>query len=364
MQFYMPTKVISGEGCVKNNPTLFALGKRAIIVTGKTSAKKSGALYDVCEVLDSQGIAYAIFDKVENNPSIENMNEAGFYARAFDCDFVIGIGGGSPLDAAKAVAVLAATGGMEAAQLFEGAFPSSVLPLIAIPTTAGTGSEVTPYSILTVKKLKTKKSFSSDQLFPRYAFLDWCYTKDLPYSITVHTAIDALCHAIEGYLSKRATAFSSGMAKEAISLFGTCRKNLENGKLDAKTRKQLLTMSTLAGMVIAQTGTTIVHSMGYGLTYFYDVPHGLANGLLLYETLKFNKPSCGGKLKEIIALMGLSNMAEFKKMLKSMLSCDVAFTEKDIQQFAKISIQAKNNANNPKPVTLEDELEIYRNSLL
>ena len=185
-KFHMPTKVIVGENCVTTNPQELIIGTRALIVTGKSSGKKSGALDDVISVLENGKIPYHVYDKVENNPEIGDMVKGGEYARECKADFIIAIGGGSPMDAAKAIGVYATNEVNEEFKpydIFTGKYKNKPLPMVAIPTTAGTGSEVTPYSILTLHKEKTKKSFSCADSFFKTTFLDGRYTISLPLQV-------------------------------------------------------------------------------------------------------------------------------------------------------------------------------------
>ena len=161
-----------------------------------------------------------------------------------------------------------ATNDIEPIQIFDGEQESKPLPILAVPTTAGTGSEVTQYSVLTVDAEETKKSFSTSDTFMKIAFLDAKYTEALPLSITIDTAVDALSHAFESILNRRTTVFSELYAKEAIKLSGKSINALKEGNLSFEDRENLLLASTYAGVAIAQTGTTVVHSMGYPLTYY------------------------------------------------------------------------------------------------
>ena len=288
--YYMPTKIIKGEGCVLDSPNLLILGKKAFIVTGKHSGALSGALDDVKSVLENNKIPYHVYDKIENNPEISDMAEGGRMCREFGADFIVAIGGGSPLDAAKAISVYCtneprACSDFTLYDIFSGQFKNDPLPMCAIPTTAGTGSEVTPYSILTLHKEQTKRSFSSPLVFYKAAFLDPKYTANLPLQITRNTAVDAMCHLLEGYTNKKSSNLTDYMAIEGLRLIGECKNGLLTGEISMEERDKLLYASCLGGIVISQTGTTVVHSMGYALTYFHDIPHGMANGYLVYGYL-------------------------------------------------------------------------------
>jgi alcohol dehydrogenase class IV len=353
-KFYIGTKVLFGKECVKENKDEFKkCGIRALIVTGKRSGKASGALDDVTEVMNELGIEYSIFDKVENNPTLENINEGGQAARKFGADFIVGIGGGSPLDASKGIAVLA-TNDIEPVELFSGIFKNMPLPIIAIPTTAGTGSEVTPYSVITRPDRQTKLSFNSEYVFPKVAFLDAKYTESMPYRVTVNTSVDALSHAVEGYLSKRSNAMSDILAAESIGLFGDCIQSLLSQRIDFMTREKLLYASMLAGMVISQTGTTLIHVIGHSLTYLKGIPHGEANGLLMEEYLRFNYEHAKEKTDNILRLLKLNSIDEFGKVFNKLIPNNLVLSEQEIESLTALSIDQKGMRSNIRAVTSDD----------
>jgi alcohol dehydrogenase class IV len=359
-KFYVATKVLLGKGCVMENRNEFKkCGKRALIVTGRSSGKASGALDDVAGVLSELGIEYSIFDRVENNPTLENVNEGGQAAREFGADFIVGIGGGSPLDASKGIAVLAVND-IEPIELYSGIYENRPIPIIAIPTTAGTGSEVTPYSVLTRPDKQTKVSFSSEYAFPKVAFLDARYTESLPYHVTVNSAVDFLSHAVEGYLSKRSNEMSDVLAEESIGLFGECIQNLLSKKTDFETREKLLYGSMLAGMVISQTGTTLVHVIGHMLTYFKGIPHGEANGLLMEEYLRFNYGHVKEKIDNVIRLLKLNSIDEFGKIINELIPNNLTLSEEEIELLAALSIDKKGMNFNIKSATSDDLTEMLR----
>jgi alcohol dehydrogenase class IV len=271
-KFFMPTKIYVGENCVFENSSELILGKRCMIVTGRSSGAKSGALADVKRILEENCIEYTVYDRIGNNPTIEETAEGGARAREFGCDFLIAIGGGSPLDACKAIAVYAKNspsenGDFKLYDIYRGIYPNIPLPMAAIPTTAGTGSEVTPYSILTLHKEQTKKSFSSPYAFFKVAFLDGRYTVGLPLQIARNTAIDAISHLIEGYTNKKSSPATDYIALEGLRILGKHKERFTDGNFDIESCTELLWASCLGGIVISHTSTTIVHSMGYALTY-------------------------------------------------------------------------------------------------
>lgn len=360
--FFIGTRAIFGDNCVIENEMLFSqYGKKAFIVTGKSSAIESGALEDVCNVLTRRQIGYCIFNEIENNPTMENVSEAANEARKYGADFIIGIGGGSPLDAAKAIAVLAVND-ISPVELYKNSFLNIPLPIIAIPTTAGTGSEVTPYSILTRKDIQIKMSFGNVDIFPKIAFLDARYTDSLPYETTVNTAVDALTHSIEGYICKRSTTASDLLAEKSIEQIGLCIDSLIKKDIKHEIREKLLYASMLGGMVISHTGTTILHGMGYSLTYFLDIAHGKANGLLLEKYLVFNYEEAKFKIDTILKLLNFSSLKELGNVMEALLGEMPKLMIEDIEMYAEKTINQRSALNNIREVSINDIVKIYRDA--
>ena len=370
MNFYMPTKVIMSEGCiVKHAQLMKEYGEKALIVAGANSARLSGALQDVTDALQSQGIEYELYDRIKSNPTVASVYEGAEIAREKGAKFIIGIGGGSPMDAAKAIALLAVQE-LSEEELFSAKYSNQVLPIILIPTTAGTGSEVTPYSILTNDIKQTKTSISSPFLFPRIAFLDARYTKSLSMTTTINTALDALSHSIEGMLTVRAGYASNALAMESIQKISQCLGSLspsevvdQDNKLTIDIREKLLYGSMLAGVVIAHTGTTAVHSMGYCLTYFKNVDHGRANGLLLPSFLRFVSKTDNDSVKKVLLAMGVGTLDELEAIFLRLLGDREQITTKELERFVSIAIHAKNVVNSKVQPTKEDIENIYTRSL-
>jgi len=361
--YYMPTRVFWGEGCLaRRGDAISRFGTRALVVTGKTSARVSGAMDDIAGALGRNGIPFAVFDEVEANPSIETARRAGAAARSFDADFILAAGGGSPLDAGKAAAVLA---GNECADddLFSGNFSNPVLPVIAIPTTAGTGSEATPYSILTDTVKKTKRNLKSDRLFPVLTFLDPRYTDSLSAEITASTAIDALTHALEGYLSTRATPASDMFALRSMAILGPALAKLSGSAPGREDRQKFLYASFLAGCVIAQTGTTVLHAMGYHLTIFHGVEHGRANGLLLVPYLRHVMAAQLGRVREVLDTLGCDDLAGLGRMLGPLMKRDVNLADGQIDEYARIAVQSPSAVCTLPPPTTGDIRAMYRDAV-
>lgn len=349
-QFYMPVRVIEGEDCVRANAPLFApFGRRALIVTGKSSAE-NGSLADVAAVLKANGQAYEIFDGIPQNPTVECVREGAEAAKRCSAEFVVAVGGGSPMDAAKAIALLARR---EIDDLFAQPIGGDALPMVHIPTTAGTGSEVTPYAILTRSDKETKQSISAPSLFPKIAFLDGKYTMSLPQSVTVNTAIDAVSHAAEGMLSSKAGAASDALACEALRILLGEYESLRAGEYSIGVRQNLLRGAALAGMVIANTGTSPVHTLGYSLTYYHGVPHGRANGLLLPAFLRRCMEKDANRTGRIFAALGMG-AEEFADKISALLGKRETFPDQEMRAWA-----AKASKNRKSCAIVFSEIELY-----
>ncbi len=274
----MPVRVFSADGAVEKNAALFAgFGARCALITGRGSAVKSGALADVTGALERSGIPYCVFDEIEPNPSVRSCIAAGRNAQAFGAAFVVGIGGGSSLDAAKAAAVFAANPELDEEGFYQKQWRNAPLPILLVGTTAGTGSEVTKVSVLT-DSLGKKHSIHDDRLFAAAAFGDPKYTAALPLPITLSTGIDVLSHCAESYFNRNADEISRAFAVRGIRLlYAPLLEAAEGGTLGHAQREALYDASILGGLAICGTGTCFPHNVGYYLTERYGVAHGFAS---------------------------------------------------------------------------------------
>jgi len=280
--FHFPVEVILGGGSLAQLSRFRHLGHRAAILCGSQSARANGSLDAVLAHFPEA----LVLDGVPENPGTLDCEERAARCRDVGVDCIIGLGGGSALDAAKAVALLITNGGTCGDYLGDSSACRAALPLIAIPTTAGTGSEVTPYSVLV--DAGQKKTLRHPTLYPRVAFLNPRLTLGLPRDVTVATALDALSQAMEGMVSKRATPLGDTLALETCRLIRDALPRVLANPEDEDARGILLYAAMLSGLVIAQTGTTIVHGMGYHYTLDYGIAHGAANALLLPPAFAWN----------------------------------------------------------------------------
>lgn len=345
----MPVKVVGGDNCVREHSPLFrSFGKSALIVTGGTSARASGALDDVCAALTEEGVRFTVFSEIGQNPLVSACRRAGELARAVGSELIIGIGGGSPLDAAKATAVFAANPGLSDEDLFTYRFFNQPLPLICVGTTAGTGSEVTAVSVLTQDESGRKRSITHPACYAKVAFADASYTHTVPWGVTVSTAVDALSHAVEGWFSPQCSDDSALFAEKAIRLLWPSISGFYRspGELpSSQQRKDLYYGSLYAGMVLNQTGTAFPHPMGYVLTEDYKIPHGRACGAFLPALVQrageFEKEKHGLLLKWIN-----TDTEDFCRVVSAL--SDTAGVKMDKQQIEEYGKRWENLKNFPR----------------
>lgn len=314
MQLYMPTKVYSEVDCVRSHgKEITSLGTKAMIVTGRNAAKKNGALADVVQALED--MPYILFDRVEENPSIETVMEARALAIKEKADLFIGIGGGSPMDASKAIAMMAANPQETEAVLYT-AKALKHYPVVCVPTTCGTGSEVTPYAILTRHAHKTKKSISH-RIFPALALLDAKYLKTMSRTGLVNTCVDALSHLLESYLNANSNELNRIYSREGLRIWAQFKDRLLTDTLTEEDYPLMLHASMAAGIAITHTGTSLPHGMSYPVTYALGIPHGRAVGMFLggfVETYGDEKQA-----GEAVAILGFESTAQFHAYMGQLL---------------------------------------------
>ena len=315
-----PVKVYSEINAVRlHADELAALGRRALIVTGGGSSRKNGSLDDVISALSSGGREYSVFDEVEENPSVETVLRAAHFGREEKAGFVIGVGGGSALDAAKAIAFLLAQGEISS-ELLYGGESDTRLPLALIPTTCGTGSEVTPVSVLTLTAAGTKKSVAH-RLFPDLALVDGRYLKTAPLQLLRNTSLDALTHLIESRLNTRATDMSRTIADKGLDLWRSTREAIEGGFLSEELMQTMMNASLMGGRAIALTSTTLPHALSYPMTIRKGVPHGKAVG---YFTAGYIAECEASEQRYILEKTGFSDIAELQSWYKELYAPEKA----------------------------------------
>lgn len=365
MRFFVPTDIYVEKNCVKNHAkNLLAIGRRAFIMTGHKSAALNGSLNDVAEVLDVGSVPYLVFNEVEENPSTDTLRKAASAAKEFNVDFVIGIGGGSAIDAAKAVALLLSNPDLDADDLHKvPSRPLEHMPVVAVPTTCGTGSEATPVAIITNHKINLKKSIPH-VIFPTLALVDGKYLASAKKQLIVNTAVDSLAHMVESVLNVKSNAFNRMFPEYGLRLWGECKEALlANGDVDANLYEKLMLTSTVAGISIAHTSTTLPHGMSYDLTLHKGVPHGPAVGYFLAAYTEVCAKFVPRDVAEILALLGLKNIDEFTAMLQSLIGTYSVTREMRDKFSAAMKVNRSKLDLVPGNITAEDVDFIYEKSL-
>jgi alcohol dehydrogenase class IV len=353
------------------------LGPRVLIVTDR-GLIEAGIAASAVAALKDAGIAVAVHDDVAGDPPQANATAAAALARQHGATGVLGIGGGSPMDVAKVAALIAGSGQELAAAYGIGNAKGPRLPLVLVPTTAGTGSEVTPIAILTTGEAE-KKGVVSALLLPDLAILDADLTLGLPAHVTAATGIDAMVHAIEAYASASPNnnPLSRALACEALGLLGrNIRTAVFHGR-DREARSGMLLGAMLAGQAFANSPVAAVHALAYPIGGHYHVPHGLSNALVLPHVLRFNLEAAAKPYAEIAPhafgeLAGLSGAARAEAFIDAIAALsaelgleqrlrDVGIGENALSMLACEAMkQTRLLVNNPRPVCEADALAIYR----
>lgn len=350
--------------------------KKALVVTDKDLIKFN-VVEKVTALLDNAGLAYEIFDEVKANPSVDVIKKGVAKFKQSGADYLIAIGGGSPIDSSKAIGIIINNPEFEDVLSLEGVAPThqKCVPIIAIPTTAGTAAEVTINYVITDEANKRKFVCVDVHDVPAVAIVDPDMMSSMPKGLTAATGMDALTHAIEGYTTKAAWALTDALHLEAIRLIAKhLRGAVENTK---EGREGMALGQYVAGMGFSNVGLGIVHSMAHPLSAYYDTPHGIANAVLLPYVLEFNAPATGEKFREIARAMGVKGVDdmsqdEYRKAAidaVKQLSKDVGIPEKlhmigvkqeDLVALSQDALKDVCTGGNPRNCTAEEILEIYR----
>lgn len=376
--FNTAPSIISKAGASLELAAVFkGLAVTRILLVTDPGLVKIGLVQPVLDAIVSSGLQVELFDQVREDPPEETVHAAVKCAQDFDADVVLGLGGGSSMDVAKLVAVLAGSTTQTLNDIFGvDLLTGQRLPLVLVPTTAGTGSEVTPVAVITTGAT-TKAGVSSKQLLPDVAVLDAKLTLGLPPTITAMTGIDAMVHAIEAYTSKiKKNAYSDTLAKEALArLAGSIVTAVEDGN-NVEARANMLFGAMLAGQAFANAPVAAVHALAYPLGGRYHIPHGLSNSLVLPAVMRFNIPHASHLYAELASILvpGCSGSDEDKAMqlisfienLIVKVGLPATLKQAGVSENSLVTLaedamlQQRLLMNNPREVTLADALAIYQ----
>lgn len=377
--FSVPQNIVVGKGSLSKLPEFSkALGGTHGLIISGPHLKKMGVVDSCAESLKNAGIAVDSFTETEGNPSVETVDKATKAFKESGADFIIALGGGSPMDVAKAVGVVAKYGGSITEYEGGGKVPGDIIPLIAIPTTAGTGSEVTAFSVITDHSRNYKLTVFSYKLIPAYAILDADLITTAPVSVAAACGIDAMVHALEAYISRDASSFSDAMAEKALELIGKNIRRYVANRTDVEAAEGMLVGSLFAGIAFSWARLGNVHAMSHPVSAFFNVPHGVANAILLPTVVEYNSLADNGKYLKIYNYISTTPLEaeEFEPlMLVSLLeelnaslgipSClgDVGVMEDKFDAMADDAMKSGNIAVNPRSTTKEDILMLYKKAL-
>ncbi|MFN4227882.1 MAG: iron-containing alcohol dehydrogenase family protein [Candidatus Ratteibacteria bacterium] len=339
--FYCPTKIYFERNAIeKYLPIVKDYGQKVLIVSGKNFIYKSGLYEKIKNIFEKGKIKYSVFSSVNPEPDIENVEQGVEFSKKEDCDVVVAIGGGSALDVGKCIALRVKNDGNLRNYFGEANLENQPLPIIAIPTTCGTGSEVTRYAVIIDKNENTKKTVASEKIIPVLAILDPDTLDYLPPKLIGATGMDAFCHSAESFLATTADYMSKLFAIESLKLiYQNLQKAVEG---DKEAKEKVFLASTLAGYAINKTGTIIVHGIGYSLTIKYNTHHGTANALFLPYVLEFMKEN--GYKKEIEEMEKIIGTTSELKNFISKLGLpiklkEIGVKENDINELLELSIK-------------------------
>jgi len=327
----------------------------------------------VISSLQDVGLKIRIFDEIEPNPDIETVARGARLAVKDNINLIIGLGGGSAIDAAKGISIVATHGSNIWMYVGTDKVPGPTIPIVAIPTTSGTGSEVTPFAVFTNKTISKKEGVESRYIFPGVALIDPILTKSMPSRLTIDTGIDALAHAIEAYTSRSANPISDSLAIEAISLIARFFiKAVQEGN-DIEAREGMALASTMAGMAITHAGVGAAHGFAMAIGSMLGTPHGRTVGILLPSVMEYNAISSSEKFKHIVHLFKVNarenlfkDIQEAGQIVRILLSkvgfstklSDIGVKKDKLPQIVDNSMLYGDMSNNPRSFTKEEALSL------
>lgn len=376
--FVIPNHTVVGTNVLgEAAPLLKKMGNKAFIVTGRHVAV-SNMMKQLTALLDENGIGCVIFDGITGEPTDTMIENGVEMLKSSGCDFIIGIGGGSPLDSAKAIAAMAVNEG-SIADYNGKEITGEILPLAAIPTTAGTGSEATKFTVITDSEKGIKMLLKGDVLVPKLAIVDSSFTVGAPKSVTSATGLDALTHAVEAYTSRKAFSMTDTLAVSAVKRIMKYLPIAYKEPDNSLAREQMSIAALEAGICINNSSVTIVHGMSRPIGALFHVPHGMSNAMLLKECLSFAVSGAYEKFANLGRETGVASDSDSdetaaEKFIDSLQNicdvCEIPTLEQygidrdeyysKILKMATDAVASGSPANTVKEVTVDDCIEIYK----
>ena len=375
-QFKIPQTIEFGMGSLKKLPEMLADSKStSVMLVSDRGLEAIGVVKKVQDIIEAAGIKCTSYLDVKPNPTVDIVNEAAALYAECGATCLVALGGGSPMDVSKAVGILAVHGGKIAD--YEGAHkvPGPIAPIIAIPTTAGTGSEVTASAVITDEERNFKMSVFTYYNIPKYAILDPELIMTAPASIAAACGVDALIHAMEAYLSTAATPFSDAMAEKAMELIGANLRRFVANRKDEEAACAMMLGSNFAGISFAWARLGDIHSMSHPVSAYYHVAHGVANAVLMPTVMEFNAIADSGRYEKIYNYIRTSKgpvtnfepmmlVEEVKKLNKDLgipegLRAVGVDSDEHFQAMAEDAMKAGNTLVNPRQTTVKDFIAMY-----
>lgn len=374
--FSIPQNIVFGRGSLSKLPELAGkLGKKKAFIISGPHLNKIGMVGKCKEALSDAGIDSEAFTETEGNPSTKTVERAANLFKESGADFIVAFGGGSPLDVAKAVAVVSTYGGKITDYEGGGKVPGPVVPMIAIPTTAGTGSEVTAFSVITDHDRNYKLTVVSNYLLPAYAILDPDLITSVPVKTAAACGVDAMVHALEAYISLASSPFSDIFAMKALQLIGENIRCYVANRKNEKAANAMMLGSLFAGIAFSHARLGNVHAMSHPVSAYFDVAHGVANAILLPTVVEFNELADCGKYYDIYKCIA-KGPADKEIFTPDMLSVELRSLNEELgipsclkeagvkpELFEAMSDDAMKSGNilvNPRSTTKEDIIELYK----
>ena len=373
-KYFLPVNIEFGSGKVaKAGELTKPYGKKALIVTGHSSAKKSGLYDKVKDSLKAEGIDSVLFDKVAQNPLTTTAAEGAAFAKENGCDVVVAIGGGSIMDCAKAIAFLAVNDGDVSDYIFGKKASDTALPIILIPTTCGTGSEGNGFAVLTNPDNGDKKSLRCNAIVAKVSIVDPECMMTMPKHVLASVGFDALCHNMEAYTSKIAQPFTDALSLYAVDLIAHNLVDVYKGTGSKESWEKITLASTIGGMVINTAGETLAHGMEHPASGLKDIVHGKGLAALTPTIIEASYQGAPEKFAKLAKLFGGEKAEDLAGKVRELLedielTCtlsDLGIEEKDIPWMTEncMKVSAPSIANNPVVFSQEEIAKIYKKAL-
>ena len=373
-KYFLLVNIEFGSGKVaKAGELTKPYGKKALIVTGHSSAKKSGLYDKVKDSLKAEGIDSVLFDKVAQNPLTTTAAEGAAFAKENGCDVVVAIGGGSIMDCAKAIAFLAVNDGDVSDYIFGKKASDTALPIILIPTTCGTGSEGNGFAVLTNPDNGDKKSLRCNAIVAKVSIVDPECMMTMPKHVLASVGFDALCHNMEAYTSKIAQPFTDALSLYAVDLIAHNLVDVYKGTGSKESWEKITLASTIGGMVINTAGVTLAHGMEHPASGLKDIVHGKGLAALTPTIIESSYQGAPEKFAKLAKLFGGEKAEDLAGKVRELLEAieltctlsDLGIEEKDIPWMAEncMKVSAPSIANNPVVFSQEKIAEIYKKAL-